>query len=272
MRLSVTTWSFPACTLAEASGIAKVLGIDGIDLGYRYASAIDRARVLADPHAYGAELRATLPLAIANVWHLFGADRTIRQLAGPPDPRNLPDLRAALEFCRAIGAPTLFVLPGLLGPGQSRAAAMANAVEVLGPMVDAACEAGITLTVEPHVHAWLESPAMTLDLIRELPGLKLTLDPAHFACLGYTQDMIEPLCLHTAHVHLRQGRPGVLQCRLEDGTLNFPAFLGALRDAGYAGWLAIEYLNQPYMETTRDDVLLETVRMRDLVRNWLAQT
>jgi sugar phosphate isomerase/epimerase len=262
----------PAGTLAEASGIAKVLALDGIDLGYRHAPSIDRERVLADPRAYGTELRATLPLAVANVWHLFGADRTLRQLAGPPDPRNLLDLRAALDFCKVIGAPTLFVLPGVLGLGQSRATAMANAITALGPMVEAAREAGITLTVEPHVHAWLESPAMALELVKELPGLKLTLDPAHFACLGYTQDKIEPLCPHTGHVHLRQGRPGVLQCRLDEGTLNFPAFLGALRDCRYDGWLSIEYLNQPYMETTRDDVLLETVRMRDLVREWMAHS
>jgi sugar phosphate isomerase/epimerase len=271
MRLSVASWSFPACTLAEAAAIAKALGLDGIDLGYRHRPAIDRSRVLAEPRAYAAELRAALPVEVANVWHLFGADRTIRQLAGPPDPRNLPDLRAALDFCLAVGAPTLFLLPGILGPGQSRAAAMVAAVAALGPMVHAAQGAGVTLTVEPHVQAWLESPSMTLDLVRELPGLKLTLDPAHFACLGYTQDVIEALCPHVGHVHLRQARPGVLQCRLDDGTLNFPAFLAALRDAGYAGWLAIEYLNQPYMGTTRDDVLLETIRMRDLVRDWSGQ-
>lgn len=269
MRLSVASWSYPNCSLAEAAGIAKALGLDGIDLGYRYAAGIDRARVLAEPEGYAAELRAALPLQIANVWHLFGADRTVRHLAAPPDPRNLADLKAVLWFCRAIGVPTLFVLPGILEPGQSRRAAMTNAVAALGPMVDAARESGVALAVEPHVHAWLESPAMTLELLGELPGLTLTLDPAHFICLGFTQDDVETLCPHAGHVHLRQARPGVLQCRLDDGTVNFPAFLGALRDAGYAGWLAIEYLNQAYMATTRDDVLFETVRMRDLVREWL---
>jgi hypothetical protein len=48
-----------------------------------------------------------------------------------------------------------------------------------------------------------------------------------------------------------------------------PAFLAALKDSGYGGRLAIEYLNQPYMDTRHDDVLYETVRMRDLVRTCL---
>lgn len=270
MRLSLTSWSFPVCTLAETAAIANAIGLEGIDLGYRHRASIDRARVLSDPAGYGAALRAELPLAVPNLFHLFGADRAERQLAGPPDPRNLADLHAVLRFCQAVGAPTLMVLPGLVGPGQSRLAAMDAAIAALAPMVEAARAHDVALTVEPHVQAWLESPAMALDLVQALPGLKLTLDPAHFVCGGHTQEAIEPLCPHAAHVHLRQARPGSLQCRLDEGTIHFPALLAALRDAGYRGWLAIEYLNQPYMDTRHDDVLLETVRMRDLVRNWLA--
>lgn len=48
------------------------------------------------------------------------------------------------------------------------------------------------------------------------------------------------------------------------------AMLGTLRDAGYAGWLALEYVHQDYMGTLHDDVLTETVRLRDRVRAWLA--
>jgi sugar phosphate isomerase/epimerase len=269
MRLSLTSWSFPACSLDETAAIARALGLEGIDLGYRHRASIDRARVLNDPEGYGAELHAGLPLAIPNLFHLFGADRSERHLAGPIDSRNLGDLRAALRFCKAAGAPTLMVLPGLVEPGQSRRGAMEAAIAALAPMVETASAHGITLTVEPHVQAWLESPAMTLELLRALPGLKLTLDPAHFVCLGHTQDAIEPLCVHAAHVHLRQARPGKLQCKLDEGTFHFPAFLAALKDSGYGGWLAIEYLNQPYMDTRHDDVLYETVRMRDLVRTSL---
>jgi sugar phosphate isomerase/epimerase len=55
---------------------------------------------------------------------------------------------------------------------------------------------------------------------------------------------------------------------MEEGTLNFPAFFAALRDAGYDGWLAIEYVHQSYMATVYDDVLSETVKMRDCFRAW----
>lgn len=155
MRMSLASWSLAMCSLPEAAGIANALRLDGIDVGYRHASAIDRERVLSEPEGYAAELRAALPIEVANVWHLFGADRTVRQLAGPADPRNLPDAQAVLRFCRAVGAPALFVLPGLIAPGKSRLSAKSTAVSALGPMVDAAAAAAanVTLTVEPHVHS-----------------------------------------------------------------------------------------------------------------------
>ena len=34
MKISVTSWSFPECSLEESIGISKLLSINAIDLGY----------------------------------------------------------------------------------------------------------------------------------------------------------------------------------------------------------------------------------------------
>jgi sugar phosphate isomerase/epimerase len=272
MKLSVTSWSFPHLTLREASHVASALGIKGVDLGLFYAASLDKARLLAEPERYGADIRMALPLAVANYYHLFGADVVARNLAGLPDAQNLVDLKATLRFAKAVGAATVFILPGMINPGQSRTMAIAASAEALKPMVEAGQKAGVQVTIEPHVHGILESVAATLDMLDRVPGLKLTLDPAHFICLGFRQDEIETLAPYAAHVHLRQAKQGHLQTKLETGTINFPAFFGALRDAGYDGWLAIEYVHQTYMNTMFDDVLSETVKMRDCFRNWAAGT
>ena len=47
IRFSVTSWSFPQLTLDEVGGLAKVLGIAAIDIGYFYRSALDKQRLLA---------------------------------------------------------------------------------------------------------------------------------------------------------------------------------------------------------------------------------
>jgi len=111
-------------------------------------------------------------------------------------------------------------------------------------------------------------PRLVLALLEKVEGLKLTLDYAHFACLGYRQEEIDPLAPHAAHVHLRQARPGALQTKLAEGTLNMAAQFATLRDAGFHGHLALEYVHQDYMNTLHDDVLTETIGLRDQFRAW----
>jgi sugar phosphate isomerase/epimerase len=114
----------------------------------------------------------------------------------------------------------------------------------------------------------LDSPVRTLDFLAAVPGLKLTLDYAHFVCMGWTQSAIDPLAGHAAHVHLRQARPGALQAKWGEGVIDFGAVAERLRAVGYAGFLSIEYVHQGYMNTLSDDVLTETVRMRDHMRGF----
>jgi sugar phosphate isomerase/epimerase len=271
MKLSVTAWSFPQLNLAEVAAVAKAIGIEAIDIGYFYRSALDRARLLREPEAYGHEIAARLPVKIANLYQFFGADAADRNLASPAGrTENLKDFHQALKFCKAAGAPTIFILPGVLNGAQSRRQALDETVESLKPLLAAAGEAGITLCVEPHVHSYLETPALAAEMCERAPGTKLALDYAHFAVIGYRQEEIDALAPYAGHVHLRQARPGALQTKLERGTLNFPAMFATLREAGFNGHLACEYVNQDYFDTIHDDVLSETVKMRDLFRAWSA--
>jgi sugar phosphate isomerase/epimerase len=269
MRLSVTSWSFPQLTLPEVAGLARVLGIGAIDVGLFYRSALDKAEILRDPLA-AAERLGGLGVEVANYYHLFGESLADRNLARPGTlDANLRDLEAVLRFAEAAAIPTVFILPGVVNPGQSRAAAARVAAESLRALLEVP-GARETVCVEPHVHSWAESPDLVRRLIDET-GVRLALDYAHFVCLGFRQEEIDPLAPHAAHVHLRQARPGALQTKFAQGTINFPALLATLREAGYRGTLALEAVHQDYMGTLHDDVLTETVLMRDAVRGWLAE-
>ncbi len=243
-----------------------------IDLGYFYRSSLDKARLLTEPERYAQAIRATVPIEISNLYHLFGADTVERNLANPAHrAENLADFRQVLKFCVGVGTPTVFILPGMINGAQSRSQALGETVESLKPLLDAAAQAGITVCIEPHVHSYLESPAITAELCQRAEGVKLAIDYAHFAVSGYRQEEIDVLAPWFGHVHLRQARPGSLQTKLEEGTLNFPAMFATFRDAGYSGWLSSEYVHQGYFDTIHDDVLTETVKMRDLFRAWSAQ-
>lgn len=266
MKLSVTSWSFPACTLAESHGIARALGIRHLDLGLLHGAALDRDRVLADPLAAAEGIRS-LGIEPANLYWLFGASPADRAVSDPSAlDRNLADLDRVARFAAALSIPTLFLLPGVTRPGTPRRDLLAASATSLRAMLPVTQAHGVQLTIEPHVGSLLASPAETLDLLAAVPGLQLTLDYAHFACLGVPQPEIDRLAPHAAHVHLRQARPGALQAKWGEGTLDLGRMIETLREAGYDGFLSIEYVHQPYMNTLSDDVLTETIRMRDLAR------
>jgi sugar phosphate isomerase/epimerase len=266
MQLSVTSWSFPACTLPEAWAVARALGLARMDLGLLHGPALDRARLVSDPRGAAGDIRA-LGIEAPSLYWLFGAaieDNAISEAAALG--RNLEELAQVLRFMAALSIPTLFILPGVHRAGASKRDLLAASAASLRAMLPLARTEGVQITVEPHVGGLLASPSDTLALLDAVPGLKLTLDYAHFACAGFPQEAVDPLAAHAAHVHMRQARPGALQAKWGEGTLDMGAMVGTLRAAGYEGALSIEYVHQAYMNTLSDDVLTETIRMRDHLR------
>ncbi len=269
MKLTCASWSFPYCTLKEVAGIANAIGIGAVDVGIDYKAAIDRKALLKNPETTG---RALLDLGVdlPCFYYRFGDALAERNIADPATlEHNLYDFKKITQFCTAAGIKTLFILPGVINPGQTVAAALDASARSLNAFQPIALEADLALTIEAHVQSVTESPRLVLELLDQVPGLKLTLDYSHFVCLGYRQEDINPLASHAAHVHLRQARPGELQAKFEQGTINFPALIGTLKDVGYDGYLALENVHQGYMNTLYDDVLTETIRMRDLVLRYI---
>lgn len=268
MKLTLTSWSFPRCTLEEAAGIARALGFEAMDAGAYPGGHLNREAILRGDRDEIERVRA-LGLKISNVYYTFGAGFAERPLNSPDasvQRRNRADFQQVVEFCAAIACPSVMLLPGVIPPGMSKADAIRRCIEACQALLDVSRPSGVEIAIEPHVMGLLESPRDTLSVVEGAPGLKLALDYAHFVTLGYTQADVDPLCAFAAHVHLRQAKPGSLQTRLEHGTLNFAAMLDALRQANYAGYLAVEYVHQDYMQTDNVDVISETVKMRDLIR------
>lgn len=267
MYLSLAAWSMPSCTLEEAAGISRVLGIGALDVGLFYRSALDKPEILSDPRAAAARLSG-LGVRLPNYYHLFGDGLAGRNLALPGTlDRNLADLAQVLTFADAAGIGSVFILPGIVNPGQSRQQAEAVSTASLREMMALAGGHKARLCIEPHVQSLAEGPAIVRRLV-EATGIGLALDYSHFACLGYRQEEVDPLAAHAVHVHLRQARMGALQAKFAHGTLNFPAMFGTLRDAGYDGALAIEPVHQDYMNTLFEDVLTEIVALRDCFMTW----
>ncbi len=221
MPLSLTSWSLPSCTLQEAADISRALGIGALDLGLFYRSALDKGLILSDPQAAAAPLEQ-LGVALPNYYHLFGDGLAGQNLALPGTlENNLPDLRQVLTFADAAGIRTVFILPGVVNPGQSRGDAFKVSAASLSAMVELASEFNATLCIEPHVHSFAESPQIVGELI-EATGIKLALDYSHFVCLGYRQDEIDPLAAACCTCASETGENGRTANQVSAGHPEFP--------------------------------------------------
>jgi sugar phosphate isomerase/epimerase len=135
--------------------------------------------------------------------------------------------------------------------------------------VGRAAAAGMAFSIEAHTGSIVEKPTQVLALLKQVPGLSLTLDYGHFANQGLAADAIEPLLAHAGHVHARGGSKGKIQVVAAENTIDFPRMARALQRLNYSGWICLEYVWMDKWDCNRVDNLSETVLLRDVLRDAL---
>lgn len=135
---------------------------------------------------------------------------------------------------------------------------LAGGLEILAPRVQAL---GLRLVFHPHAGTYVETAAEVDQLMELVPpeAMGLCLDTGHLAFGG--ADPLQVCRRYAArvwHVHAKDIRADILErarregidfpaavgvgvfVPLGQGSVDFPALLGALRAAGYRGWIVVE--------------------------------
>ena len=268
MKMSLAIQSLRSCTMEEAAGIARALGFDALDLDGVMDTTLQREKIFKLDRSEVQRVK-DLGLKTPNIHWTF-APGSLLPAINDPDPRvrqdNKEQIKRLADFCQAAGIASILVLPGVILPGQSLAEGHQLSVEALHDYVEIAQAAGLVMGFEAHVGSSFESPESAAWLAAQAPGAGIVLDYAHFVCQGYTQDQVDRLAGQTCHVHLRQAKPGLMQTKLEDGVINFPRLFDTLREAGYDGYLCVEYVHQAYIGADNVDIVTESIKMRNLIR------
>jgi len=262
--LACHTWAFNDLPLEDALGTIARLGFRYVDLGS--GPHLDAARAAAHPDAEARAIRALLDRFALTLTDFY----LMLPLVNAPDPAQRAAQLALFErlvpFAAALGAPGITVSPGIVhadGPDH----ALARSVPALLRMAAAVEDTDLRLSFEPHLDSAAERPDQALLLLDAVPGLSLTLDPAHFVYQGLGRAAVAPLLEHVAHVHVRQARRGVLQTPHDTGTLKLPDLLEDLQRAGYHGALCVEYMTTfGWRGMQPISIARETVRTRDALR------
>lgn len=267
MRLSVANFSFEVLPLEATLMVSRSLGYSSVDIAGFYQRgkcSFEPQDVAANPQKQADILNPLLQkydLSVTDFFPQFGVAPSLHSL-NDPDPEvreeNMRYVRGAAAFCKLIGSPGMTILPGVDHISRTLADNLAVSTEYLRRAVDIAGEYGIEVRFEPHMGSVTDTPELALGIVNAVPGLKVTLDLAHFVLQYISVERAYALVPYTGHVHVRQAKPGKLQVAHDEGTLNFPELISRLKAVGYIGALTAEYVCADWFEVNRNDTLHES--------------
>lgn len=261
ITFSCHTWAFTDLTLTEALGTTARLGFRCVDIGS--GPHLNAPRAAADPLRAAAEIRGDLALFNLTLSDLYLLLPRISLADDEKRQKEIDLYRALMPFAKALGTPGITLSPGLVHAADD-IDARDRTVAALREMVRLGTDAGLRVSVEPHADSMAQTPDEALRLLKEVPGLALTLDWAQMVAQGIAEADIRTLLPHARHLHIRQAAKGKPQTPVEGGKIDIVRVLDALHDVGYKGVVCVEYMTAPGFAPV--DTLSESARMRDALR------
>lgn len=131
-------------------------------------------------------------------------------------------------------------------------------VERLVELVGVAAEKGCVFAIELHVHGAVDRPDRGLWVLERVnsSALKFNFDISHFDLIGLTlEETVPALVPHSVHTHVKDGHmvDGKSQFLLPgEGDFDYVAYLKAMSDAGYEGFITVEISGQIWSKPDYD--------------------
>ena len=276
MELTCTSFSFPLLPFETSLRQIALLEIPNVDLGaHADGPHLKPDRIEANPLREADLVTRAVDAAgigVADLFPTFGEGFRDRPV-NTPDPTvraaNRRRFEGFVEFCRRAECPGITLLPGVVLPefGEERSFELSR--EALTELVEIGRSAGLRVSIEAHLESVVEEPERALALVEAVPGLQLTLDYSHFIAAGIPVERVHPLLPHAGHFHARQAAPGHLQRPRRLGTIDFADIMRRLSELSYPGAICVEYTWQEWRGCNTEDVVSESVLLRDELKGIL---
>jgi sugar phosphate isomerase/epimerase len=272
MKLACADFTWPLLPHDRVLTLIRLLDIEGLDLGlFGNRSHVRPEQVRDDIPMRAGMLKERIARAGLELADFFIQPADFKTMAvNHPDPQQQEDaagfFRDMLELARRLEAPGMTMLPGVRFGDEPWEASIRRSAEGLAWRLDEAARHGISLSVEGHIGSNVDTPERLARLVELTPGLKLTLDYTHFTYAGIPDAEIEPLLAHARHFHCRGAAKGRLQTPFGENTIDYQRVIAKMREIGYSGYFAIEYVWQDWQDCNRCENVSETILFRDLAR------
>lgn len=179
-------------------------------------------------------------------------DSSVRVAASPDAATALGELRLMLELACEWEAPVVRVFGGDWDAGRAREAAIAQAREVMGEAADMARRLGVTVALETHDR--FSDVALAAEVLAGLPSTAAAVwDFAHAPDAGQVMSVLEG---RIVHVHVKDRRADGTLTLLGDGDVPVRSCIDALAEAGYAGWVSVEWEKHWHPELEEPEIAL----------------
>lgn len=281
MRLTVSGHSFEILSLEGVMALAHHLGFRGIDISGFHARgrcSLEPEDVAADPQGQADMVRALLDkyaLDAVDFFPQFGTSpdhHGLNDLSADVRKKNEALIRGGAKFCQLAGIPGMTILPGVDHPERRPAENLQIAGQEMKKATEIAGEYGVKLRFEPHMGSITHTPELTLELIETYaPDAKVTLDYSHFVLQYIPEERIHKLLPYADHVHIRPARPGKLQVRHEENTIDWLDIINRLKAINYSSALSVEYVCSPWYDLNRLDTLYETTMTKEALESHIGR-
>ena len=248
LKLACADFTYPILPHDQSLQMIAMLDLQGVDIGlFENRSHLQPSSEFKNVRRSARNLKKRLDnhgLIAADIFLQLALDYESRAVNHPSAQRRRRAREAflnALDYTAECKGRHLTTLPGVHHPGESRRESLARAADELAWRVEKAREYRIVFAVEPHVGSFADTPKRAEKLVRDIPGLTLTLDHGHLYPRGYSEAAVAELIQHTSHFHARfvsnRGGPATL----EGNTLDWKRVLRIMDKTGYKGWVELEY-------------------------------
>ena len=244
MKLGYSTWGMPKVPVEIAIQHISELGFDGIELtvipGYTTElstlNSSERKRIaklLKDNH-----LQLSAISAHSNL--LATDEETYKQ--------NMCRLKGGVDLAVDLAGdnimPAVNTTPG--GSPNQWEELKSFLVERINELVDYAKFRGVTIAMEPHVGAIIDTPDKMrecLDLV-DSPYFKVNFDISHFDVVGFTiEETVAALAPHSIHTHVKdqRGRHPDFEFLIPgEGDFDYITYLKEMQKYDYDGFITVE--------------------------------
>ena len=270
MKLGISTWGMPTVPIDNAIRHIAQLGFDGVELTVipRYTTelstldAVERSRIVGLLKEHNLALPAISGHSSLMEMEEEAHAQHMRRLKGAVD--------LAVDLAQGDHPPAVNTTTA--GRPEQWEGLKQLLAQRTGELVEYAQSRGVTIGMEPHVGAIIDTPDKMLELLNlvDSPHLKVNFDISHFDIIGLTiEETVAALAPYSVHTHVKDQRGRVPDYKFlipGEGDFDYVTYLKAMEAHGYDRFIIAEISGQVQRRENYDPMAAATLSYETLSR------